>query len=60
MLKVYLSKQSLCSTDIIHIYVYILEFDLSLDRDRACRNSQVKVQRSKVDMISKFRHSVGI
>ena len=44
----------------IYIYMCILEFDLSLDRDRACRNSQVKVQCSKVDMISKFRHSVGI
>ena len=42
------------------LYIYTLEFDLSLYRDRICRNLQVKVQCSTVDMTSKFQHSVGI
>ena len=48
----------ICIYIYIYIYVYILEFDLPLYRDRVRRNPQVKLQRSTVETISKFRHSV--
>ena len=41
-------------------YIYVLEFDLSLYRDRVCWNPKVKWKSSRVSTIRKFRHYVGI
>ena len=44
----------------IYIYFYIYtRVDLSLYRDRVCRNPKVKLQSRTVDRISKLRHPVG-
>ena len=52
--------QGVLENDHIYIYIYILEFDLSLYRDICFWNPKVNSQSSIVDTISKLRHYVGI
>ena len=54
------TKGSTPPTSDIYIYIYILEIDLSLYRDRVGTTKTAKWHRSFVDFVSKSRHHSGL